>query len=613
MDSPEDESHSPAVPEPVMHARVEDIRGYIAGGFHPVHLGDRIGSEERFEVHHKLGFSDTCIVWLCLDRKNKRRVAVKILRAENSTESHPEVSARCLFEGIDRDELRSNHIFTVEEHFWIDGPNGRHICLVTAVLGPPISCELRGIDLDTPDLLTDLCFQAAQSLRYLHAKGICHGDFRPDHMRLQLDVEAMSKIAIYELFGEPRVLQLDGSQEEDKGKPRPRYLVEPANIADLEWKYRTGQIAIDNFCSSHREGDETKPHIFDIHYPAPEIRFLNKSSGFCSDIWSLASTIHLVRTTKLLLARLNSRASLVSWLAWTYGPFPQEQWNAIGEFLSSDSAIPLFTVNLIPQKIPDAYVARPTESGELEDTTLSGYPLEWALNRDVVVGVLLGKEETPYSIEERKLLQVDKDRSKFLRIKLPKNLDVWTKFQGQRKQLTECQSLLHEDLSKERQWYEDTDALGEKTAQEVSSSSHERIDSDTLRRLNSTWDLADASELATDKVSRNQEGEIDVPSVSENTNGKRPLTGEDREARPGQKSKKIKGFVAEHNLRDRVERVEQSDGMTKFSYRLQHDEVKLLASLLRDMLKNNPGERIAIGDVVLHPWFDGSRARFGKT
>lgn len=175
MDDSEDGNQSSAKPEQTPHALAEDVGKYVAGGFHPIHLGDRIGPEERFEIHHKLGFSNACTVWLCLDRKNERRVAVKILRAENSVKPHPEVAALRLFEGIDRNELRLNRIFTVEEHFWIDGPNGRHLCLIVQVLGSAISCESRDIDLNTPDLLTDICFQAAQSLNYLHMKKICHG------------------------------------------------------------------------------------------------------------------------------------------------------------------------------------------------------------------------------------------------------------------------------------------------------------------------------------------------------------------------------------------------------------------------------------------------------
>ncbi|RWA12961.1 hypothetical protein EKO27_g2183 [Xylaria grammica] len=589
------------------YALVEDIGRYVAGGFHPIHLGDRLGPDERFEVRHKLGYSNVCTVWLCMDRKNERHVGIKVLQAESSTEPHPEIAVLHLFEGIDQQELQSNHIFAVNDYFWVTGPNGRHLCLVVQVLGPTISWSLRGIDLDTPDLLTDLCLQASQSLKYLHDKKICHGDFRPDHMRLQLDVDAMSAVTIYQLCGSPRVWNLQDFQEEDNSR-RPRYLVEPADLADLEFKYRTGQIVIDNFSAAHREGGAIKPHIYDTHYTAPEIRFLKKSSGFASDIWSLASSIHFIRTTRSLLARLKSRSSLVSWLAWAYGPFPQRYWSAIGEHLANDSAIPVFSANTIPQKPPR------TSGAKRDDGELDAYPADWGTNRCRVVAVFLGDEETPRSIGERELLQNDKDRSRYLRIKLPKNTSVWTKFQLQRKQLTDFNSLLHEDLSKECQWYLHTDTLnsrGEYILPKLPGS----IDEDTLQRLDGLWTPEPARDAAAEEALESRETNADEPDKdtdkTTNSNGKRPSTEEERETQQG--PNKRRKFVAEQNLRNLVERVEQDDDMTKFAYRLQPEEANQLASLLRDMLKNEPDERIDINEVLQHEWFEKGQARDGKT
>ncbi|KAJ8111983.1 hypothetical protein ONZ43_g5497 [Nemania bipapillata] len=555
MESPgsEDQSTPRELPS---YARVEDITRYCEGGFHPIHLGDHIGIDDRFEVHHKLGYSDAYTVWLCLDRKNGHRVGVKVFQAEKSVESHPEIAALRLFEGVNRQELQLNHIFTIDEHFWIDGPNGRHLCFVVPVLGPAISYTLRGIDLDTPDLLTDLCLQAAQTLKYLHDKKICHGDFRPDHMKMQLDSDAMSSIKIYDLFGEPKVWHLSHSQESN-GR-RPRYLAEPANIASLEAKYRTGKIAIDSFSDSYREGDITEPSISDNDYAAPELRFLNKRH------------------------------------AWAYGPFPQDYWKEIGEYLSSDSAVPVFTVNPIPQK---------------PQIEIDPYSREWGMNREGVVAVLLGDEETPRSIRQRKMLQDEMDRSKYLRIKLPKNSNVWTKFQEQRKRYTSFHSLLHEDLSKERQWYQDTDRLNG-IYEYIPERLPGVIDNTSLQHLNSTWDLESSSEGDRAEAPEGQLADMDMTSKDTNKspkgNQKRALE-DDQDAQPN--PKKTKRFVTEHNLRDLVERTEQNDGMTKFSYRLQPVEVNLLASLLRDMLKNDPSERIGIDEVLQHKWFDTSRKR----
>lgn len=623
MDSPETEDRHSSTEELPSYARVEDVGGYVAGGFHPIHLGDRIGPDERFEVHHKLGYSDACTMWLCLDRKNDRRVGVKVFRAEKSTEPHPEIEALRLFEGIDRDELLSNRILTMDEHFWIDGPNGHHLCFVMQVLGLSISYGLKGIGLDTPDLLADLCLQAAQCLKYLHDKKICHGgeipfksedcngglinslDFRPDHMRLQLDVDAMSDVKIYDLFGEPKIWHLNDSEGED-GR-RPRYLVEPANIFAVEEKYRTGKIVIDSFSASYREGDATETQIFDSNYAPPEIRFLNKSSGFRSDIWSLASTIHLVRTAKKLLARLDSKSSIVSWLAWAYGPFPKAYWQAVGDYLSDDSAVPVFSVNTVPQKSPASSNRQSTRRIDIDS---NGYPREWGPNRAGVVALCLGEEETPRSIWRRSMLQNDKDRGQYLRIKLPKNSDVWSKFQEQRERLTGFPSLLHEDLSKERQWYVYTDALNGEVEDrpEILPSS---IDDVTLQKLNGTWVPESGRALAAEDPPQTHETSMEaankVTVVSMNSNGKRPFKEEDQDDHL--KLKKVKMFVAEHNLRDQVERVEQYDGMTKFAYRLQPEEVNLLCSLLHDMLKNDPEERITIDEVLQHGWFEASRKR----
>ncbi|KAI1820693.1 kinase-like domain-containing protein [Xylaria intraflava] len=577
-------------------ARVEDIGGYVVGGFHPLHLGDRIGPDERFEVHHKLGHSEACTIWLCLDRANRSRVGVKVLQAKKSSNSHPEITALRLFDGIDREELRSNRIFPIEEHFWIDGPNGRHLCFVVQVLGPDISHVLEGIDLDTPDLLVDLCLQASQSLKYLHDKKICHGDFRPDHMRLQFDFSRMNDSKVYDLFGEPKVWHLSDSQGEDN-KSRPKYLVEPASISRLEAKYRTGQIAIDCFSASHREGDTIEPQVHDPHYAPPEIRFLKKSAGFSSDIWSLGSTIHLVRATKLLLACLPSHSSIMSWLAWAYGPFPREYWNAIGEFLATDSAVPVFTANVIAQKppVPRRFL------GQRKNET-STYPVEWGDNRREALTLLLGEDETPRAIQQRAMLQADKDRERYLRLKLPKDWVVWSKFQAQRQPLTGFKTLLHEDLGKERQWYQCTDPDSEEAdySQDILPGS---LDDAVLQRLNGTWNprlsvlparpAQDAESRRLNTYAPNKDADDPVGS-----NKKRRLT---EGAQPNPKKAKI--FVAKRDLRDQVECVEQFDGMTKYSYRLQAAEVDLLADLLGKMLKNDPKDRIGVDEVLQHEWF----------
>ncbi|KAI1265462.1 kinase-like domain-containing protein [Xylariaceae sp. FL1019] len=566
---------------------VEDLDKYAAGGLHPTHLGDFLGQDKRFEVQHKLGHSNNSTVWLCHDREQERHVAIKILRAEISSETYPELIAQKLFSDQGLRGLDSHQLSLVKEHFWIEGPNGRHLCLVTDILGPPISYSLEGIGLDTPDLLSDFCLQITKSLKYLHDNNICHGDYRPDHMRLQFDTEAMKGVNIYDLFGRPKIWKLQDST--GKANHRPRYVVEPGDIRAAEMKYRTGRVIVDSFAMCHHVDVSMEPRLTEASYIPPEVLLQKRYRGFSSDIWALASTIHLIKADKLLLAALPSKSSLISWMAWAYGPFPQESWNKIGDHLADDAAVPVFSVNKMSQKPPKS---------ALTNDQLS----QWHFNRSAVISFLLGVKECPREERRREGLREDGDRSKYLRVKLPKNLVTWTKFQEERKKATGWPTLLHEDLSKDRTWYVDTDPV-DRARRDRQSKQAESIDDELAVRLNVPWKTGTVSEQLKQPAdsSNSQGGKMRQDSKPSTTNPKkRPL---DVESEEQPKPKRVKTFIAESTLRDRVECVEQDDGMTRYSYRLQREEVESLADLLGKMLKNDPKERIGIDEVLAHKWF----------
>jgi hypothetical protein len=47
----------------------EPIERYVAGGFHPVDLGDTFGDGRRYIVRHKLGYGGFSTVWPAWDAK----------------------------------------------------------------------------------------------------------------------------------------------------------------------------------------------------------------------------------------------------------------------------------------------------------------------------------------------------------------------------------------------------------------------------------------------------------------------------------------------------------------------------------------------------------------
>jgi serine/threonine-protein kinase SRPK3 len=79
----------------------------------------------------------------------------------------------------------------VAEHrcFTLDGPNGRHLCLVLPVLGPSASYLSKGIySRITPWLSRRASYQATRALADLHAQGLCHGGESPLYLNACLAI-----------------------------------------------------------------------------------------------------------------------------------------------------------------------------------------------------------------------------------------------------------------------------------------------------------------------------------------------------------------------------------------------------------------------------------------
>lgn len=147
----------------------EDLEWYEPGGFHPVHLQDVYDS--RYSVVHKLGFGGFSTVWLSRDSVEDEWVALKILAAETSITSTARPSI------LEDDDIKSSALFCIpKREFWIDGPNGHHLCLVLPVVGSSCSSLSKGIYTTMkPALAAGIGGQAVKATALLHSKGFCHG------------------------------------------------------------------------------------------------------------------------------------------------------------------------------------------------------------------------------------------------------------------------------------------------------------------------------------------------------------------------------------------------------------------------------------------------------
>ncbi|KAF4764700.1 hypothetical protein HAV15_000964 [Penicillium sp. str.  len=114
----------------------ESLSKYQPGGYHPVNLGDTFDND-RYKIHHKLGWGGFSTVWLAKDRDRNQWVSLKIMTA-NSLISR-ELQNLKILERQSRGGLSSNYIVQLLDAFTHKGPNGAHQCLVFELLGPSVN------------------------------------------------------------------------------------------------------------------------------------------------------------------------------------------------------------------------------------------------------------------------------------------------------------------------------------------------------------------------------------------------------------------------------------------------------------------------------------------
>jgi serine/threonine-protein kinase SRPK3 len=152
---------------------------YRKGGFHPVHLDDTFKSD-RYRVIHKLGHGGFATVWLARDGHRERYVALKILAARLSHDC-PEVEILRRLRKSDDVGGGKQYVMSMLDHFWIKGPNGDHLCVVSEVGGPSIKLfnEAPGLVRGTRRLKAivarRVALEAVEGLAFIHSTGTIHG------------------------------------------------------------------------------------------------------------------------------------------------------------------------------------------------------------------------------------------------------------------------------------------------------------------------------------------------------------------------------------------------------------------------------------------------------
>ncbi|KGO74828.1 hypothetical protein PITC_031060 [Penicillium italicum] len=273
---------------------IEDLDRYRPGGYHPLQVGDELGNA-RYRVIDKLGYGGYSTIWLARDLQMARYVAVKVVTADASgTQEASLISS--LGNAPSRPGKRV--IPPLIDTFWVDGPNGKHMCIVT----PPAQMSLfdakeaSTFGLFRPKVAQSIIAQLIHGVAFLHSERIVHGDLHLGNILVQFPkvIDRLSTSELYEKFGKPEpeaIVRLDGKPLTN-GVPGQVFIPGWFGVRSEDIDFGEESIILSDF------GESFNPHklpklsskTLPLLQP-PEARFSDEPLSFASDIWTLACTI----------------------------------------------------------------------------------------------------------------------------------------------------------------------------------------------------------------------------------------------------------------------------------------------------------------------------------
>ncbi|KAH9822018.1 protein kinase [Teratosphaeria destructans] len=261
--------------DPTYLVEEETVRGYRPQHYYPVRLGEIL--HDRYKIIGKLGFGSASTVWLCRDLKREHDyVAVKVYI--NSSKYQRELPIYEEINDLKTTHQGQNYVRKMYESFDLEGPHGKHFCLVHQPLGISLG-ELKDV---TPDGLfsAELTQQTMRcilsGLQFLHKDvRVIHTDLQPSNMLLGIHDNAA--LADFERYEEQypcprkelddRVIYLSRPMPLTKGEPR---------ITDLS-EARFGDRA---------HTDRVMPNV----YRAPEV-ILGLPWSYPVDVWGFGMVL----------------------------------------------------------------------------------------------------------------------------------------------------------------------------------------------------------------------------------------------------------------------------------------------------------------------------------
>ena len=133
----------------------------------------------HYRILEKLGAGGMGVVYLAEDMKLGRKVAIKILSEEYTT--NKDRLHRFEQEASAASNLNHPNILTIHE---VGTDDGRHYIATEFIDGVTLRRKMAGSQLETSEIL-DIAIQVASALEEAHAAGIVHRDIKPDNVMVR--------------------------------------------------------------------------------------------------------------------------------------------------------------------------------------------------------------------------------------------------------------------------------------------------------------------------------------------------------------------------------------------------------------------------------------------
>ncbi|EPE25744.1 Protein kinase-like (PK-like) [Glarea lozoyensis ATCC 20868] len=299
----------------------EPLSKYQKGGFHPLCLGETL-RDERYTVKHKLGWGGFSTVWLAWDNQEEKYVAVKILTAD----SPASIEAQHL-KGLDQASNEGlDEVFIVElfDTFELEGPNGKHQCLIFEVLGPSLAVVLESYSLTSKEVLK-ATKQLLHAVSFIHENGYGHGDISIRNIAYTLP--QVPTFNLMDHLDQPQVHDLVLKSGEGLPPGFPTQIVKAA-----EWKtqdiFDEADIRLLDFGDTFEQGHEPDHLAQPNSLRAPET-ILTDGFDFKVDLWDVGVTIYeIIFRDPPFMYLGDEEGFIASMLAFIGGEMPKE-WDEV--------------------------------------------------------------------------------------------------------------------------------------------------------------------------------------------------------------------------------------------------------------------------------------------